>query len=336
MSSGPNSLEQKVRKVIRDYVMPKENILAMKRIHAEFMSEQAPFDSWDEAVEFYTSLEWNRERLSEFLSICKRVVEESEGKSAETYFRVINIDDPDDLIGTFDEREYSPDLAGESREGFRYDRSDDVIDGEYIYVDVNTQLTFGGEIQDLVTEGSITFTLDLQREILVLHSSSAVDVQRTKSIFNEYTTVSLLVYYHPGLDIQSNTQRFNTFIDGLEDRGLTVREAISVKLTKYSEDEVSALTELEYSGDFDSIESITANSEIREKIDQGWLIKSIKIKVHYQDELMSVTVASSNMMCYTKVEDYMKVGNGRAVQDIVRDVFLDVFNTDSEPQENHR
>jgi len=326
MSPAPQDLEEQVKKVIRDYVMQKGHMLAMKSIHEEFMDEEADFASWDQAVEIYTSLEWDREKLSDFLSICKRVVEGSMGTFSDTYFRLINVDDPEDLIEDFDQRMYSPDAVGESREGFQYEQKGNSIEAEYIYVDINTELTHGGELQDLVTEGSIRFTVDFEKNILILHSTSVIQVQKIKSIINRHTSAGLVVYYRPNQGTESGINRFNELLTRLEEGGVDVRETTSIRLTEPTEDGASTISELEYHGKFESEDSIISHPSIGEKINEGWYINRVDIDILYDDEVMSVTVAGSDIMSYTKVNNYARVKNGKEVRDILREIFIDVFD----------
>ena len=326
MSTAPQDLEKQVQKVIRDYVMQKGHMLAMKQIHEEFMDEEADFESWDHAVEFYTSLEWDRKKLSDFLSICKRVVEESKGTFSDTYFRIVNVDDPEDLIEDFDQRRYSPDAVGESREGFRYEQEGNSIEAGYIYVDIKTEVTHGGNIQDLLTEGSIRFTVDFEKNLLLLHSTSVIQVQKLKSIIQQHTSAELIVYYQPSQQIESGIDRFNILLTRLEEAGIDVREATSIRLTDPSEDEASTISELEYHGEFESEDSIGLHPAIEEKIHEGWYINRVDLKVLYDNEVMSVTIAGSNIMSYTKVNDYTRVKSGKEVRDILREIFIDVFD----------
>lgn len=328
MSEDAQDLERKVKDAIKDYVMPNEHLLAMQRIHEEFTGEKEEFNRWDEVTEVYSELEWNKERVTEFLSICKRVVDANSGSLSESYFRLHNVEDIDDLLSEFSQREYTPEAKGKAKEGFRYTQKGSRIDGKYIYVDINTEVTFSGEIEYMLSEGSIGFTVDFRNQLLIINSSSVVDVQKTKSIFKKYMSAGLSVYYPVVEYSEKMTERYSSMIERISDE-LTIREITAVNLHtpqgEGSSDELNTISEIEFQGGIAPEIGIRSSSEIAEKLDQGWYIKQLKVKVLEEGELVNVTIGVSEMMNYSKVENYRSRESGNLVQQQVREAFTECF-----------
>jgi hypothetical protein len=149
--SNSNDLTHRAIELIEEYISPGNHLLTMERIHKNTFDEEIEFNRWDQAINEYRTRDWSTDEIQKFARISKQIVENSSGSIPESYF---SIHEPDDIsIGyvcnELDRIQYDPDAEGEEMEGFEYEVNDGIIEGRYVYVDVETEVYYSGDTDNL-------------------------------------------------------------------------------------------------------------------------------------------------------------------------------------------
>lgn len=213
---GSKTYEEKVTNVLQNYAKPnRTHLITISRIYENITNDSVQFSSFDEAIESFTYIEWDDDTLLKFVDQIKQVVEKGGNRISETYF---DITEPDTISTSFIERElsepaYDPNEDGEKKEGFEYQVSDDGnIHGRYVYTDITTNLTFSGEIQPTMSDGFVQFEIDPARSLLIIKSTSVVDIQKSRRYFGEKTSISFAPSADYTTHIDGAIERINNFL----------------------------------------------------------------------------------------------------------------------------
>ena len=331
---------QKILDLIDEYVEPHKDgsVLALNVAHEYVFGENPNFELYADAREEYSNRNWSDREFKRFVAETKRVVENNQSMVPETYFIITKPENPSTktIKAQLDDQKYDPDATGKDRAGFQYREVDGEIDGRYIYVDVNTSVTYSGDVEQPVTESAIEFRIVPSRDLVILQSTSVVKVQKAKSIFRKKTGLDITVAGDLTLfDNEEAAERVEKFRDSFEPRDSQDREkpAIIQVFDLRLENPTSAGNSPEDDDDDDEIKmeltdidfegtDIADHPKVRDEIDNGWIIKRLSANVRYQTEVMEVTIAGTSMMGYAKVENFTSRDRAEELEEDVRERYL--------------
>jgi|GEM_PF-2446211 len=336
------SYEEKVTNVLQNYIRPNRvHLITVGRIYTNLTGESAEFSSFDEAEEAFLDIDWDDNTLLDFVDQVKQIVEKGENRISETYFDII---EPDDISTALIEKElsepaYDPDESGEEKDGFEYQVGESGnIRGRYVYTDVTTNLTFNGEIQPTMSDGFIQFEIDPQKDLLIVKSTSVIDVQKARKYFNNKTSID----FAPSADYTTHTDgaldRINDFLgkfhDGIPSRDQDVPGLLQVDTIKLEDTSVDS-TDDEDSEDDDSGQqleniqfeghNIKNDEEVQSYLgdDSPWVIKKLEAEIYYNGDDFKVTIGTTSMMSYGKVSDSTDWQATTELSEMVRKWFLE-------------
>ncbi|MFD1586241.1 hypothetical protein ACFR9U_04555 [Halorientalis brevis] len=318
--AGSDPVDQ-VRKVIQDYIRPNNHLLTMERIYENQFGEEISFNSWTEVFDEYSSIEWTDTKAKEFIILTKHFVEGPDDIS-ETYFDILSPPEltVDDLSHELERVQYQPEAEGKNREGFQFSVTDDLIKGRYVYVDIDTQVTFTGGVNDFVTEGAIEFRIRPEDQLLIIESTRVIDVQKAKSVFGSQTNLEISVSANLVLQPDNAHERMNSFLDSFsddleEEEGPSLVEVNSVSL--YHPDPQEDTEEIDFSGS-----NLWESENVQEHIDNGWIIKGIKLTIYFRDSLYDVRIGAGDVMSYSTISSIKNFKDGNELMDEIRGRFL--------------
>jgi len=315
--------EERVNEIIFQYLQPNTHLLAAERIYRHLTDENAEFTRWTEVADALEELDWNPERLKEFVTISKQIAEGTSTRISESYFNIV---EPDTLttqrvVEELDNERYEPDTVGEEKTGFQYEVHDNgLISGRYIAVDIETDISYSGDLNSLTKEKAVSFRILPEERLLIVETSSIVDIQRIKSAFGRKTNIDLTVCGAASLDSDENSERYTNFLDSFNGE-VTIRSVNSVDLYNSGDDhnDISEMS-MRSSGLTRDIFSL---SDITDRIDQGWFIKSIEFSIEYDQGVFDITVAGSEKMGYAKIEKINDMQKGMGLMNEIRRRYLD-------------
>ncbi|ARS90786.1 hypothetical protein B1756_14360 [Natrarchaeobaculum aegyptiacum] len=313
----------------------------MERLYRNITGESAEFSTFDEAEEAFLDVDWDDNILLEFVDQVKQIVEKGENRISETYFDII---EPDSISTAFLERElsdpaYDPDAEGEEKDGFEYQVADNGnIRGRYVYTDVTTNLTFNGEIQPTMSDGFIQFEIDPDKRLLIIKSTSVIDVQKARKYFNNKTSID----FAPAADYTTHTDgavdRINNFLaefhDGIPSDDQDVPGLLQVDTIKLEDTSVDSSDEEDEDEDdngqqLENIQfeghDIKNDDEVQSYLgdDSPWVIKKLEAEIYYEGDNFKVTIGTTSMMSYGKVSDSTDWQATSELSSMVREWFLE-------------
>lgn len=77
--------------------------------------------------------------------------------------------------------------------------------------------------------------------------------------------------------------------------------------------------------DFKGITDIFEHKDIRERRNDGWIVRGFTADVYYKKKKYEVTVAGNSVMGYVKVDDIGEYDEGKELQRIMREKFRKRF-----------
>lgn len=318
MSESSGEFRQQVRKIVREYLQPNITLHDAERLQRAFDNQEVSFVDWNDVATYYEKQEWDRDKLQEFVSVCKDLVESGRTSIAETYF---NFTDPElsreDILVELDRYPYDEQEGGASQEGFIYEEQDNgVISGRYIEVDIRTDLSWSGDLIQLTSERSISFRIHPEDSLLIIEGSSVIDTQKAKSVFSRLISLPITT-----LSVEAANEDIeivNSFFDELsESPGL---EFIRIdKMSLNSPVDVN-VAEIEISG-----RDILSSTEVSDRLDEGWQPKKVTGLIKYQNETFEITLGLTEVMSYAKVGEIYDYRTGKELMDTVREIFISYF-----------
>lgn len=340
---GVDSYEERVTNVFQDYIRPNRvHLITVERVYENLTGDSIEFSEFEEAVDAFTEIDWDDDTLLEFVDQIKQIVEKGENKVSETYFDII---EPDSISTASIERElsdptYNPDASGEDKEGFEYKVADNGnIRGRYVYTDVTTNLTFNGEIQPTTNDGFIQFEIDPDRDLLIIKSTSVIDVQKSRRYFNNKTSIEFAPSADYTTHTDGSTERINDFLaefhEGIpsEDQdGPGLLQVDTLKLEDTSadseedgegeddeDDNGQQLENIQFEG-----HNIKNDEEVQSYLgdDSPWVIKKLEAEIYYEGDDFKVTIGTTGMMSYGKVSDSTDWQAITELSDMVREWFM--------------
>lgn len=323
------SYDDKIERILIEYLKPspKVHLISAQRIYRNLTGDEEEFQTWDEAVEIFQGLDWDTEKIREFAEISKQVAHGGESKRSETYF---NIADPDGINieyveDEFREEKYNPDASGSDQDGFKWDTEDGIINSQYVYTDINTELSFSGDVKNLESDGFIEFRVIPEEKLVILESTSVVDVQKIKGYFGRKTNMSLTVCGPLTVYPDDAVEMVNSFLDEFEDGrpdpgsdepGLLQIDEVRLHYP-HSDTADENLENISFEGD-----DIGGHDDVSDRISEGWIIKGFSGPLHYKGTQFILTVAGTGTMGYAKVSGSTDQRKASELLDIVRERYM--------------
>jgi hypothetical protein len=327
------TLADRAIEIVEEYIEPGSHYIAMERVHRNTFDEDVSFDGFDEAKQEYRRKDWDLNTLRDFAAEARQVVEGGDGYISETYFDILKPETPSKeyIREEFDNIPYQADEKSEDRAGFQYEELEDEIDGRYVYVDIDTNISYSGRVNRLVDEGSLEFRILPEEKILILQSTSVIDVQKTKSIISKKTNLEIGVSGDlTALDHDLAASRIDDFRDSFlseEEAGDVAEDPVLIRVDdlEIHRPEIEAENggedeEILTGIDFEGI-AIADHPEVRARIDEGWMIKKLECRVRYKEALFNVTVAGTSVMGYAKISNFTSRPKARELMTDIREKF---------------
>ncbi|WP_152422489.1 hypothetical protein [Natrinema pallidum] len=293
--ADPSDFTTQALDIIEKYIKPQSHLLVMERIHRNLFDEDLEFHRWQDVIDEYSGIEWDPELLRKFAKQSKQIVEQGTARISESYFHISfpKSLDAEDLFDEFDRNPYEPDAPPDRREGFEYTYDDDYIYGNYVYVDVDINITTHGEVQNLVSEGTLPFRIDLEDSLLILESTKVTDVQKIKSVIRNTTNLGIRVApLSNQIDIGEFKQSLGEYDDELD---------IYVNSATLENDDQGPEVEqksLELKGPDISEQNVLDNH-----LEEEWSLVGFSFTCDYKGDLFKITIRLSNVMKYIKIEN---------------------------------
>lgn len=325
-----SATEERVGKILNSYLRPDPGVhlISAERIYRNLTGEdEVNFSEWSQAEEKFKELDWDSEKIREFAELSKQVAQGGETRRSETYFNIV---DPDEINAEyidneFSRQQYNPDAEGTEKDGFKWSHESDTIEGQYVYTDVNTELLFNGDVKDLESDGFIEFRVKPEEKLVILESTSVVDVQKTKGYFGRKTNMELSVCGPLTVYPDDAVEMVNDFLDEFEEGvpdpdsdepGLL--QIDEVRLHYPNEDESDeSLESISFEGD-----DIGGHTDVADRLSSGWIIKGFSGPINYKNTNFEMTIAGTGMMAYAKVEGSTDQRKASDLLEIIRDRYM--------------
>lgn len=180
--------------MVNEYIQRKKGLVTMENIHHRVFDESASFNTWKQVNEKYEEIDWTDDIYEEFLLTSKQLVEGGLERISETYF---DLKKPDNvtvgkITAEFDQNLYE-DSTDKEKAGFEYEVNDGVVHAQYIYTDVKTEISAAGQVNDLISENSISFRIDPDEELVIVESTYPPEIQKMKGVFRKETDFAAVV-----------------------------------------------------------------------------------------------------------------------------------------------
>ncbi|MCF2208643.1 hypothetical protein KVP02_13455, partial [Halobacterium salinarum] len=296
-------------------------LLGAERLQRSLEEEkEVSFQRWDEVAEYYRQKEWSKKEVRKFSRLAKDFVERGSTSISEAYFLLSNGEyNRDHILAELDRFPYDKEAKGQAREGFQYERMDDgSIVGQYIEADIKTDLSWSGELIEMVSERSVGLEIDPNTHLLIVKSTSIIDVQKVRSIFSK--KIDLEISPLSQLAKENLDQRVDSFFEEIgssKERDLVRIDSI----TPRQEDPKSEIRKIELKGD-----DVYQSLPVKEKLESGCVIQNATGLVRYDDETFKIKIGLSERMSYTKIEDIQTYIKGKKLMNELRKIFINNFN----------
>lgn len=328
-----SSHEERVESILLEYLKnsPSVHLISARRIYRNLTGDEIEFSQWGDAVEEFQELEWDGERIRELAELSKQVAQGGETRRSETYFNIVEPTDisVDYIVDEFSRQPYDPEMSGQERDGFKWDIEENWIEGQYIYTDVDTELSFSGDVKNLESEGFIEFRVHPEQNLVILESTSVVDVQKTKGYFGRKTNLEISVCgpltTYPDDAVEMVNNFLDTFEEGRQDPdsdepGLLQIDEVRMHYP-HSDTEDEPLEGIDFKGD-----DIGDHPDVAERISNGWIIKGFSAPIDYKNYQFVLTVAGTGTMAYAKVEgSSLDQRKASELLEIVRERYMDTL-----------
>ncbi|NUB91034.1 hypothetical protein HT576_08370 [Haloterrigena sp. SYSU A121-1] len=307
-----------IRQIISEYIEPNGHLLAMERIHTEWKNEQVNFTRWSEVYDKYSSISVDDQDVKEFAKISKQVIEQSV-EVRETYFQVVepNILDIETIKNELSEKDRNEKKRLEENEGFQFKVDNNTISGNYIYTDVNIDISASGEINHLTREGSIPFRIFPEDDLLIVESTSVVDIQKIKRAFKEQTKLEIRVFSPLTSYPDKAPNRVNNFIESFQRSDSSDLSLLDVSELRIENPTDLEVDEVEFSG-----KDLLHSERVEHYLQEGWFPVGGTIEIQYQEWIAEVHFNCSDMMSYMKIENMSSYEGAESLAKEVRKRFL--------------
>lgn len=308
--------EERIREIIRSYLQSNGlHLMTVERLYENLTNNEIEFSEWDEIEKEFVDLDWNKDLMSQFAELSKQIVEKGESRISETYFDIIEPDaiTVEDLRNELGREPYDPDASGKEKEGFRFDVTENNhITGQYVYIEVDEQLTFDGEFRTPISEGFFDFEIVPEDSLLIVQSTKLEHVQKAKRYFGNKTNIEIVVSADYTTHYQDAVERVNRFLNSFgqgeqESSGDPMLLPIELITLHDPRDEVEAGNDTDNTGN-PEIENIEFDGhdlanvpEVEEHLREGWIIKKLVAQVKYKDDIFKITIGVNSIMSYGKV-----------------------------------
>ncbi|QCW04194.1 hypothetical protein [Natrinema pallidum] len=320
-SEGP---QETVERIIEEYIRPNSHLLTMERIHEVFTGEKMSAKSWSEIRQLYMRKDWTDDKVREFGKVAKQIVEQESYSLSESYF---DIHQEDVSIASIEEElsnnPYQSNASRKNRNGFEYVVENGKINGRYIYTDVDIDLSYSGEITRMISEGAIEFSIYPEENLLVLKSTSVVDVQKTKAIFAKETSFDISVCGQLTAVPDQATDRIIEFINSFDTNirpDSPVPTLISV--TEVGLYNPSTNEEVNIEGAIIDGGELRSHPQVNTLLENGCEIDKISIEVMFRQSSFEVTIAGTSMMGYARIDGIKDHQRGLHLMDYIREKYL--------------
>ncbi|WP_459988040.1 hypothetical protein, partial [Natrinema sp. JCM 9743] len=309
--SSADDPSSRIIELVENYVRPGSHLLTAERIHKNVFEEEIDFTRWEQVVNRYEQRSWTVEEAKEYARQAKQIVEDSSSAIPESYFTIV---EPEDLsVSRVKEElnriEYDPDASGEEKEGFEYKYigEEDLIDGRYVFVDVESTITYSGELKELTREDAFEFRISPDDNLLIIESTKVTDIQKAKSYFGKKTNFNIDIkgdltrYQDPEVPVEKIDDFRNSFYSDREDAPDSepvLLQVDDIQLTDptISEDEQEEMIEqINFEG-----KNIADHKEVRGYIEDEWIIKGFEAPVFYDGDLYSLKISGNEVMGYVR------------------------------------
>ncbi|QCW04196.1 hypothetical protein [Natrinema pallidum] len=301
---GETGPKKNVQKILEEYIIPNSHLLTMERIHQGFFNEDREFTTWNAVRDEYKTKEWTADEVSEFAKVAKRIVESGSYQVPETYF---HLNHPDEFtLSTIEEElertPYDDSKEGEDREGFDYEYSENGVRGRYVYADVDTELSYSGNLNYIVQEGAIEFSMDPEKGLLILHSTKVTDVQKIKSIMSDKTNFDISVCgpltSYPQEAKGKVLEFCSTFPNEVTEGEPSILQINELRFyNPRSEEEEQSIKNINFEG-----RDIVDLPEVESQREDGRIIIRAIADLNYDDHTYEMTVAGTGTMGYAKLD----------------------------------
>lgn len=315
---------QQANEIIDEYIRRNATLEEMNRIAQQHTGKSIEFTRWDEAHEFYSDFDWDKETLNEFTYLAKEVVESGVSTISESYLFIpdeerISLREIEKKLQNYEDKGDDIDLDFEmGEEGY--------IECRLIYRVYSVDITAYGDVQRLVEENAVSFEIRPSSGLIIVHSTSPANVRKVQGELNNMsirTTASTLNSPDETNDaiddfLDSFVER-NEFVHGNSPTGSPILyEITEIKMRNPEPD--ANLESIQFSGN-----EIDTYNEIEEYRLNGWTIQSFSAKIYYNDLIYDVTVSIGKTMSYMKIEGVGDFQKGSELAEEIRDRFMNFF-----------
>ncbi|WP_306056950.1 hypothetical protein [Natronococcus wangiae] len=338
--------------VIENYVRGEVPLAGAERIFEEFTGDRPSFSKWEEVSNTARDINWTGDKVREFVAIAKEVVDEGVTRIPESYFDIteittlegitseldrnllgeqsgLTLSDEVSELADVDLRTLNSDserpgrsTISDVREGFDYNVDDGEVTGRFVYTDVQREITPNGQIERLVSEGSIPFRILPQLNLLIVETTAVIDVQKTKSIFNKNTNMDLIVcgditaVYEDAPEMMDAFRSSFADEDGEPDEPKVLGTDIVQLYNPHGESE-NEVKKIDLEGN-----NIAGHPLIQERLDEDYIIKGLTTTIDFEDSIFEVSVAGTGTMGYAKIEGVGEYEKGQRLMKEVRTRYL--------------
>ncbi|NUC72516.1 hypothetical protein HTZ84_09380 [Haloterrigena sp. SYSU A558-1] len=283
-------------------------------------------------------------------SCCKEVVDEGVTRIPESYFDITEITTLDGITSELDRNllgeqnglslsdevseladvdltQLNTEQPGRSavsdaRHGFDYEVDGDTITGRYVYTDVQRDITPNGQVERLVSEGSIPFRIIPHLNLLIVETTSVIDVQKTKSAFNKNTNMDIVVCGDITAVYEDAPEMMDTFRSSFADQDGDPDEpkvlgTDVVQLYNPHGDSENEVKKIDLEG-----QNIAGHPLIEERLEDDYIIKGLTTTIDFEDSIFEVAVAGTGTMGYAKIEGVGEYEKGQRLMNEVRSRYL--------------
>lgn len=320
--SGANA---QALEVLDGYLEPNGNLLNARKIFSVVFEEEYDFNNWTDVRSEIERREWSDELLKQFVVQTKSIVESGAASLSESYFWIVDEDTltPETIRKILKENKYES-SESDIQDGFLIGEDDGrYINARYVYTDIDTNLTYGGEIEKFVEESSISFRIDLERRLLILESTFPPDAQKIKSAFLD-VEIPIVVVAEPGAQPEPEEGRLMEIIESLPlesaEGSIDISSITGMKLWNPGRD-TDEVTQVEVEG-----YEVGDSDEVNERLSEGWIVQGIEFRIEAFGSTYDVTINISSVMSYIKVDNFQNYGAAKEVLDELRDQFIDAYD----------
>lgn len=319
---GTNNPSAEAERIVQEYLKGTVTLASVSEIYESITDNEEDFGRWDKAAKECSDIDWSSNPYSEFRELARKAVEAERDTTSESYFQSDSIAQLSGsrLLRILSDGMWFSDSAIET---FNPQEVGGVIRGELVYDKPTTSISRDYTVRKFSRKRAVEYEMD-KSDGVVRVSSAGSKAQRLRGILNNKVGLKVDILGNlTTLPNQANdkVQNFQDEFNGGIANDIAVKRYNKANLysPNIQTQEIENLNYKARRGD------ILDNPEIKDRLDNGWIVQGFTMQVGYKSNNYEISVAGTRQISYARVDKISNYYHGKEIMEILQKCFLKHF-----------